>query len=126
VAALILAFAPDMVSVFITQVLQGATAGIITPAIRFVRPDRDWSRRNVGAHRTEFSLFRRRPRADRRADGRCGGLYCAKGAIFIAAAALCIPALIALSFIRSNEIDYARARNAKSAKQSDPKGFGQM
>ena len=30
VAALILAFAPDMVSVFIAQVLQGATAGIVT------------------------------------------------------------------------------------------------
>ena len=33
VAALILAFAPDMVSVFIAQVFQGATAGIFTPAI---------------------------------------------------------------------------------------------
>ena len=48
--------------------------------------------------------------------------YIAKGAIFVAAAALCIPALIALSFIRSDEIDYARARNAKSTKQSDAKG----
>ena len=52
------------------------------------------------------------------------GAYIAKGAIFVAAAALCIPALIALSFIRSDEIDYARARNAKSEKQSDPKGSG--
>jgi hypothetical protein len=50
------------------------------------------------------------------------GAYIAKGAIFVAAAALCIPALIVLSFIRSDEIDYARARNAKSTKQSDAKG----
>jgi hypothetical protein len=37
-------------------------------------------------------------------------------AIFISAAALCVPALIALNFINSNEIDYARARNAKGGK----------
>ena len=40
------------------------------------------------------------------------GQYLAKSAIFLGAAALCIPALIALSLIRSDEIDYARARNA--------------
>jgi hypothetical protein len=40
------------------------------------------------------------------------GAYYAGSAIFIAAAVLCIPALIALSFIRRDEIDYARARNA--------------
>jgi hypothetical protein len=50
------------------------------------------------------------------------GAYIAKGAIFLAAAALCIPALIALNFIRSDEIDYARARSAKSTKQSGAKG----
>ena len=38
--------------------------------------------------------------------------------IFIAAAALCVPALIALSFIRSDEIDYAKARNATAGKQT--------
>jgi predicted MFS family arabinose efflux permease len=42
------------------------------------------------------------------------GAYIGKGAIFVAAAALCIPALIALGFIRGDEIDYARARNAKN------------
>ena len=40
------------------------------------------------------------------------GAYYAQGAIFIAAASLCIPALIALSFIRPGDIDYAKARNA--------------
>ena len=48
---------------------------------------------------------------DRRADGFSRRLF-RDGAIFIAAAALCIPALIALGFIRPEEIDYAQARNA--------------
>ena len=76
VAALILAFALDMVSVFIAQVLQGATAGIITPAIGAISLGSVGTKLNVGAHRTEFSLFRLRPRSDRRANGRCRCLYC--------------------------------------------------
>jgi Major Facilitator Superfamily len=39
-------------------------------------------------------------------------VYLSSHAIFIAAALLCIPTLIALSWIRPDEIDYARARNA--------------
>ena len=46
------------------------------------------------------------------------GQYIAKNAIFLGTAALCIPALIALSCIRGDEIDYARARNAGLGKQS--------
>src|SRR5262249_37503660 len=40
------------------------------------------------------------------------GAYLSNHAIFIAAAVLCIPALIALNEIRPKEIDYIRARNA--------------
>jgi predicted MFS family arabinose efflux permease len=40
------------------------------------------------------------------------GTYFSNSAIFVTAAALCVPAFIALSFIRPEEIDYARARNA--------------
>jgi hypothetical protein len=40
------------------------------------------------------------------------GAYISNSAIFIATAILCIPALMALSQIRPDEIDYARARNA--------------
>jgi len=40
------------------------------------------------------------------------GYYVSNGAIFIMAAILCIPTLIALFQIRPNEIDYALARNA--------------
>jgi MFS family permease len=45
------------------------------------------------------------------------GTYIAKSAIFISAAALCVPALVSLAFIRGEEIDYAKARNAVAGKQ---------
>ena len=44
--------------------------------------------------------------------------YCSRFPIFFGAAALCIPALIALSRIRADEIDYARARNAGRGEQA--------
>ena len=53
--------------------------------------------------------------------GARGRLFC-HGAIFIAAAALCIPALIALGFIRPDEIDYARARNAAAGAKAHQVG----
>jgi MFS family permease len=46
------------------------------------------------------------------------GAYVSKNALFIAAALLCFPALVALSFIKSDEIQYSRARNADSDGQS--------
>jgi hypothetical protein len=46
------------------------------------------------------------------------GQYFAKSAIFFGAAAWCIPALIALSRIRADEIDYGRARNAGKGEQA--------
>jgi MFS family permease len=46
------------------------------------------------------------------------GQYFSKSAIFFGAAALCIPALMALGRIRADEIDYARARNAGKGEQA--------
>jgi MFS family permease len=46
------------------------------------------------------------------------GSFVSVDAIFLAAAALCAPALIVLAFVRSNEIDYARARNAALGEQA--------
>ena len=118
VAALILALAPDIASVFIAQILQGATAGVITPAIgaislglvgrgaMSVRTGRNY-RYSAAGHALTGALMG------------VAGAYIAKSAIFISAAALCVPALIALNFIDSNEIDYARARNAKGGKASE-------
>src|SRR5262249_12543210 len=44
--------------------------------------------------------------------------YLSNSAIFMVAAALSIPTLLALSYIRPNEIDYARARNARKRDHS--------
>src|SRR5579862_3039199 len=110
-AALILALIPSYVMVFAATVLQGATAGIITPAIAgislglvghrgmSVRTGRNF-RYAAGGHAVTAALMG------------AAGSYFATSAIFIAAAMLCIPALIALSFIRPEEIDYRQARNA--------------
>jgi len=122
-AALILAFAPNFFSVLFAQILQGATAGVLTPAIGAislglvgraaiaVRTGRNY-RYAAGGHALTAALLG------------AVGAYVAKSAIFVASAALCIPALIALSFIRSDEIDYARARNAKTIKHDHGKEVG--
>jgi MFS family permease len=93
-AALILALAPSYLMVMFASLLQGFTGGIITPAIGAI----------------SLGLVGRRGMSVR--TGR-NYRYAAGGhAATVAAAALCIPALIALAFIRPDEIDYARARNA--------------
>jgi MFS family permease len=122
-AALILAFAPNFFSVLFAQILQGATAGVLTPAIGAislglvgraaiaVRTGRNY-RYAAAGHALTAALLG------------AVGAYVAKSAIFVAAAALCVPALIALSFIRSDEIDYAKARNAKTIKHDHGKEVG--
>jgi MFS family permease len=119
-AALLLAVSTGMVSVFVSQILQGAAAGIITPVIgaislglvgrsaMAVRTGRNLRYAAVGHALTGVLMG-------------VAGAYIAKSAVFVAAAALCIPALIALGFIRGDEIDYARARNAKAAEPSPAK-----
>ncbi|MGB6541639.1 MAG: MFS transporter [Xanthobacteraceae bacterium] len=116
-AALLLALKPNFVSVFLAQILQGATAGIITPAIgaislglvgrsaMSVRTGRNY-RYAAGGHALTAALMG------------VAGAYYANSAIFIAAALLCVPALIALSFIRGEEIDYDKARNAARGKHA--------
>lgn len=113
-AALILALAPSYVTVLLAELLHGVTGGIITPAIGAIslglvgrqamalRTGRNY-RYAAGGHAVTAALMG------------LAGAYLSNSAIFIAAAMLCVPALIALGFIRSNEIDYARARNARGA-----------
>jgi MFS family permease len=110
-AALILALAPSYWLVMLASLLQGVTAGIISPAISgislglvgrrgmSVRTGRNY-RYAAGGHAATAALMG------------FVGAYFATSSIFIAAAALCAPALIALAFIRPGEIDYAWARNA--------------
>lgn len=114
-AALILAVSSSMIAVFFAEFLHGLTAGIITPAIGAIslglvgrrtmslRTGRNY-RYAAGGHAATAALM-----------GATGTYYSA-GAMFVAAAALCMPALVALTYIRPKEIDYARARNAAKTK----------
>jgi MFS family permease len=110
-AALILALAPSLPTVLFAEFLHGTTGGIITPAIGAIslglvgrsamslRTGRNF-RYAAGGHALTAALMG------------LAGAYFFESAIFIAAAMLCVPAFIALGFIRPNEIDYRRARNA--------------
>lgn len=114
-AALILALTPSFVMVFVAALLQGLTGGIIAPAITgislglvgrrtmSVRTGRNL-RYAAGGHAVTAALMG------------VAGAYFSDSAIFLAAASLCIPALIALAFIRPEEIDHRRARNAGKGK----------
>jgi MFS family permease len=111
VAALILALVPSYWLVMLACLIQGGTAGIITPSIGAIslglvgrsgmslRTGRNY-RYAAGGHAVTAALMG------------VTGAYFSMSSIFIAAALLCVPALIALAFIRPEEIDYARARNA--------------
>jgi MFS family permease len=110
-SALILALVPTFSLVFIAEVLHGLTGGLVTPAIAAIslglvgrgamslRTGRNYRFDAAGNALTAAAMG-------------LAGQYFAKSAIFLGAAALCVPALVALGCIRSDEIDYARARNA--------------
>src|SRR5215472_13458996 len=116
-SALILALMPHGTLVFLAEILHGHTAGIVTPTVAAislglvgrramsVRIGRNY-RFNAAGNALTASLMG------------VAGQYLAKSAIFFGAAALCVPALIALSRIRADEIDYARARNAGRGEQA--------
>lgn len=116
-AALLLAFLPSFVFVTTAEILHGLTAGIIGPAVAAI------SLGIVGQHAMACRTGR-----NHRFQGAGNALtalllgvlgsYVAKATIFLATAVLTIPALVTLSFIRSDEIDFARARNAARGKEA--------
>jgi MFS family permease len=110
-SALILAFAPTFALVFIAEALHGITGGIVTPAIAAISLGLV-GRSAMSARTGRNAAFDAAGNALTAGVMGAAGQYIAKSAIFFASAALCIPALIALSFIRGDEINYARARNA--------------
>jgi MFS family permease len=110
-SALILAFAPTFVLVFIAQILHGITSGIVTPAIAAISLGLV-GRGAMSARTGRNNAFDAAGNALTAGAMGAAGQYISKSAIFLGAVALCIPALIALSFIRGDEINYARARNA--------------
>lgn len=109
----------DFVPVLLAQVMHGATAGLIGPAMAAIGlglvGHRGLSRRLGRNHR--YDSF-----------GNAGtaalmgllGHYVSKRTSFLFAAVLCLPALWALSRIRGSEIDYARARGARSDRPDKP------
>jgi MFS family permease len=110
-AALILALAPTFYLVLVAEILQGLSAGFVGPALAAislglvgrkamsVRTGRNFGFAAAGTALTAGALG-------------LAGSFVSTQAIFLVAAALCAPALFALSRIRNEEIDYARARNA--------------
>jgi len=111
VAGLILALWPSFTLVFVAEILHGATAGLVGPAVAAI------SLGLAGRHGMSLRVGRNYRFAAAGSAATAAvmgalGLYVSNGAIFIAIALLCIPALIALSRIRPEEIDYACARNA--------------
>lgn len=116
-SALVFALVPSFLLVFSAEILHGLAGGIVTPAIAAI------SLGLVG-RRAMSSRTGRNYRFDAFGNALTAGLmglagqYFVKSAIFLGSAALCIPALISLFLIRSDEIDYARARNAGSGKQA--------
>ena len=117
ISALIYALVPSVTLVFIAEILHGLTGGLVTPAIAAI--SLGLVGRGAMSVRTGRN-YRYDAAGNALTAGAMGlaGQYLAKSAIFLGAAALCIPALIALSLIRSDEIDYARARNAGVGKHT--------
>lgn len=116
-SALILALIPTFTLVFVAEALHGVSAGIVTPAIAAISLGLV-GRRAMSARAGRNYRFDAFGNALTAGAMGLAGQYFAKSAIFLGSAALCLPALIALSRIRGDEIDYARARNAGIGKQA--------
>lgn len=118
-AALILALHPTFIFVIGAEILHGLTAGIITPAIAAISL-------GIVGRRAMSCRIGRNHRFDAAGNALTAaamgalGSYIGKSTIFLAAAALTLPALFALTFVRSDEIDYDRARNAGKDHEGRP------
>jgi MFS family permease len=116
-SALILALMPSFFLVFAAEILHGLSAGILTPAIAAISLGLV-GRRAMSVRTGRNYRFDAAGNALTAGVMGLAGQYFAKSAIFLGSAALCIPALIALGFIRADEIDYARARNAGTGERT--------
>jgi MFS family permease len=112
--------------VLFAELLQGVTGGIIGPAIAAISLGLA-GRRGMSLRVGRNLRFAAAGNAlTALAMGAVADLISDR-AIFAIAAILCIPTLMSLSFIRSDEIDYARARNAgKRDKEIDIKRAGDL
>ena len=117
VSSLIRALRPTLPMVLATESLPGVTGGIVGPAIAAISHGLA-GRRGMSCRMGRNYRFAAAGNAMTAAIMGALGTYVDTNAIFVAAAILCIPALIALGRIRANEIDYVRARNATKRDQS--------
>jgi MFS family permease len=119
IAALILALRPTFPFVLIAELFHGATAGIMTPAIAAVSLG-IVGRRALSCRVGRNHRFEGAGNALTAAAMGALGSYLGNNTIFLAAAALTLPALVALAFIRKDEINHDRARNAGKDRKGRP------
>jgi MFS family permease len=120
-AALVLAVTSNFIAVLAALLLQGVTAGIVTPAIGAISLGLV-GRRAMSVRTGRNYRFAAAGHVLTAAAMGLAGDYMPGGGIFLIAAVLCVPALIALWFIRADEIDYARARNAATGERAGEVG----
>jgi len=116
-AALILALWPSYVLVFVAATLHGMTGGVVGPAIAAISLGLT-GRQGMSLRVGRNFRFAGAGNALTAAVTGTVASYLSNSAIFLVAAALCIPTLLALSYICPDEIDYARARNARKREHS--------
>jgi MFS family permease len=102
-SAIILALTPNFLLVFLAEILHGVSSGIITPAIAAISLGLV-GRKAMSARTGRNYGFDAAGNALTAGAMGLAGQYVAKSAIFLGAAALRVPALVALSFIRSDEM----------------------
>lgn len=118
-AALIFALHPTFMFVLIAEVLHGLTAGVMTPAIAAISL-------GIVGQRAMSGRVGRNHRFDAAGNALTAaimgalGSYVGHSTIFLAAAGLTLPALVALAFVRGEEIDHDRARNAGKDQEGRP------
>jgi predicted MFS family arabinose efflux permease len=110
-SAMLLALSRDFPAVFAAEVLHGATGAIIGPAIAAVSLGLV-GRRAMSGRVGRNERFNAAGNALTAASLGVIGNYVSKSAIFFAVAAMTLPTLAALGWIRPREIAYGRARNA--------------
>src|ERR1044071_76139 len=116
-SAVILAFQPGYWWVMAAEVLHGSTAGLTVSSISAMSLGLA-GRHGISARVGRNFRFAALGNALAAAAMGFAGAYAQSSAIFVAAAVLCLPALLSLWLIRPDEIDYARARNSKREKSS--------
>lgn len=110
--ALIFAFWPSRIMVFVAEVLHGSTAGVVKPSLAAIGL-------GLVGHRALSGRLGRNHRYDSFGNAATAALmgvlghFVSKQVTFLVAAALCAPAAWCLTRIRGSEIDYARARAAR-------------